>query len=67
MPTQAEVYAEKIAEAMTAKPVSFLADGKEVATVTADGRMAVVSATLSVADAKDLRSWIKTNFVSPTL
>ncbi len=68
MPTVAETYAGKWTEAIQVKPAPFVVDGREVAVVTPEGNMALISgAALRPDAAKDLRAWIKTNFMSPTL
>ncbi len=65
MVTNAEAFASKFVQAMATKPLPFLVDGKEVAVVTADGRMTMAGGIpLAPAQAIDLRKWIKENFMA---
>lgn len=64
MPTVAEHYANKMTNALATQPAPFVIDGKNVALVTVNGLMAVVDgAVLTVNQAKDLRTWIKSTFL----
>lgn len=64
MGTLAANFADKMTVALLARPDPFVVDGRDVAVVTTDGKMALVgSITLLPEQAKDLRVWIKTNFM----
>lgn len=63
MPTPAEKYAGKMANAIETKPGDFTVLGQVVAFVTPDGRCRFMAGDLTPQEARALRDWIKDKFI----
>lgn len=63
--TKAEQFSTNSQGVAATRPADFVVAGTVVARVLDDGRCDIKAATLTPQQAKDLRSWIKDNFVDP--
>lgn len=63
MPSPAEKYASDCNAALAQKPAPFTVGTTNVAMVNPDGNMQIVTSTLTIQQAKDLRAWIKATFI----